>query len=158
MDCGPWQSFGPQLSVLDKRKDVVFMRKTWLTEWVFPPTININRQESIKCAECESHVFHPVSFEVKSDTEMRTMFKVFFVLIRSRGRGRLWDGPPGLLWGVPARRRDHPLRHLSPSIPHGLFGPWHGEGPWGHLELPPLCKHHDESQWEPYSTWHTVAT
>lgn len=39
--------------------------------------------------ERESHVFHPVSFEVKSDTEIRTVFKVFFVLIRSRGRGRL---------------------------------------------------------------------
>ena len=52
----------------------------------------------------------------------------------------IWDRSPGLLRGVPAGRRDNFVRHLSQSVSHGLFGPWHGESTWGQVELPTLCK------------------
>lgn len=58
------------------------------------------------------------------------------------GRWWIWDRPPGLLWGVPAGRRDHFVWHLSQSLSHGLSGPWHGESTWGQVELPTLREYH----------------
>lgn len=64
-----------------------------------------------------------------------------YVFISSRGgRRRLRDRPPGLLRGLPAGRRNHPVWHLSESLPPGVSGPWAGEGPRGQVELSPLCK------------------
>lgn len=57
---------------------------------------------------------------------------------RRRGRRRVRDGPPGLLRGLPAGGRDHPVRHLPPGVPPGLPGAGAGQGPRGQVELPPL--------------------
>lgn len=62
-------------------------------------------------------------------------------LPRWRGRGWLRDRSPGLLWGVSAGRGDHPVRHLSSSVPPRLPWAWAGQGPRGQVELSPLCKY-----------------
>lgn len=62
-------------------------------------------------------------------------------LPRWRGRGWLRDRSPGLLWSVSAGRGDHPVRHLSSSVPPRLPWAWAGQGPRGQVELSPLCKY-----------------
>lgn len=52
--------------------------------------------------------------------------------------GRLRDGPPGLLRGVPTRWRDNLVRHLPQSLPPRLPWAWAGQGPRGQVELPAL--------------------
>lgn len=63
-----------------------------------------------------------------------------FILNRGRGWWWIWNWPPGLLWSLPAGWWDNLVWYLPQSIPYGLPRPGHGEGPWGHMELPTLRK------------------
>lgn len=57
---------------------------------------------------------------------------------RRRGRRRLRDWSPGLLRGVSAGWRDHPVRHLSSSLPPRLSRTRAGQSPRGQVELSTL--------------------
>lgn len=86
-----------------------------------------------------------VNLEIKHDGTMGIylsgcLLTVCFHVDRGRGWRWLWNWPPGLLWSLPAGWWDNLVWHLPQSIPYGLSWPWHGKGPWGHLELPTLCK------------------